>query len=95
VQHEREGEWEEGKVQDWMTTFLGTRCSFCFERLQHQLKSWEAHSPDHTALVLFTSSIQHPVEVRFVDLEDGVSEWTYSFWLILPPGVRQKYGSNL
>jgi hypothetical protein len=57
------------------------------------LKSWKAHSPDDTALVLFTSTGDCCAQVRFVDPADGMSEWTYSFWCRIPREERKKYGS--
>jgi hypothetical protein len=75
VQHECEGrDW------NWVTTFWRDDCHFCFKRFHCQLKSMQIQSPDHTVAILFTSTEMCCVEFRFVDLEDGMSEWTYSFW---------------
>lgn len=95
AQHEREGEWEEGKGQNWTTTFEGNECSFCLVRLKHQFKSCVTQFSNHTALILFTSTGACCVEFRFVDVEDGISEWTYRFWCRLELRERRKYGSTV
>jgi hypothetical protein len=100
VQHEREGEWGEGKDHAWSTDFYvsdyySTTCNFCSQRLQQQLKSWEALSPDHTISVLFTSALRSAVEFKFVDTEDGMSEWTYWFWHEFDEEERKTLGSTV
>jgi hypothetical protein len=103
MKHERGAVLEGGLVHGWMTTFRGNRlrsinadaitCEFCVKRLEHQLINWTVRSHDDTALVLFTTAGYCCIEVRLVDLEDGISEWTYSFWCEIPWEERRKYGS--
>ncbi|KAF7770591.1 hypothetical protein Agabi119p4_6565 [Agaricus bisporus var. burnettii] len=52
-------------------------------------------SCEHGRKVLFTSMGQCCVEFRFVDLDDGVSEWAYWFWIRLSAEDRRKYGSTV
>ncbi|XP_006463211.1 hypothetical protein AGABI2DRAFT_120034 [Agaricus bisporus var. bisporus H97] len=92
--HEREGEWEEGKDQDWKTTFDIRDCNFCCQRIKRQWISLKTLSPGHIVPVLFTSTGLCCVELRFVDPDDGISEWTYWFWIVLTLSEeRKKYGS--
>jgi hypothetical protein len=100
VQHEREGEWDEGKDQAWSTRFwivdgLGRKCIFCCRGLERQLKWWKTQFPDHPVSVLFTSAGISFVEFQFVDPEDGMSEWTY--WLVhwFSQAERRKLGSSV
>jgi hypothetical protein len=76
-----------------MTLFHRQNCKSCFERFENQVENLKIRSPDHTILVLFTSTGSCCVEVRFVDLEDGVSQWAYLFWCEIPLEERKKYGS--
>ncbi|XP_006454945.1 hypothetical protein AGABI2DRAFT_176303 [Agaricus bisporus var. bisporus H97] len=91
--HERKGEWEEGKDQDWKTSSYG--CNFCYKWFKRQLASLQTHSPEHMVTVLFTCAGKCCVEFRFVDPDDGISEWTcwLSIWLTLEE--RKKYGSTV
>jgi hypothetical protein len=73
----------------------GIPCAFCFNRLLRQLQSWKAHSPDDAALVLSTSTGDRCIQVRLVDPEDGMSEWTYSLLRKIPREERKKYGSTV
>ncbi|KAF7763457.1 hypothetical protein Agabi119p4_7994 [Agaricus bisporus var. burnettii] len=92
-EHVRLGDWEEGKEQDWMA-FLGQYgCYRCEQRLDDQLEDWKTQFPDHPVLVVFNSTGHCCVEFRFVDPEDGMSEWTYWFWCYLSAEERKKYGS--
>jgi hypothetical protein len=95
VQHQRKGEWGEGKDQGWITEFGMDGCKFCGERLEHQLENWQTRCPDHPVLVLFTSAGTCFIEFQFVDPEDGVSEWTY--WLVheFDEEKRRKLGSTV
>jgi hypothetical protein len=95
VQHRREGQWEEEKEQKWTTTFKQLGCSFCFQRLERQLENWITRSPDCPVTIMFTSADECCVEVRFVDPEDEVSEWTYWLWIWLPLEEREKLGSTI
>ncbi|XP_006463960.1 hypothetical protein AGABI2DRAFT_120767 [Agaricus bisporus var. bisporus H97] len=98
-QHERTGEWEEGKDQDWKTQLRSSTensdCSFCRRRFGRQLRSWVNHSPDHLVPVLFTLSGKCCVEFRFVDLDDGISDWTYWLWIRLLEGERRNTSRKL
>ncbi|EKM76688.1 hypothetical protein AGABI1DRAFT_130983 [Agaricus bisporus var. burnettii JB137-S8] len=91
--HEREGEWEEGKDQDWRTDVWNV-CNFCQQRLERQVKSIKTRSPGHTVTVLFTYTGDCCVELRFVDPDDGISEWTYWVWIKLSPEERKELGST-
>ncbi|EKM75182.1 hypothetical protein AGABI1DRAFT_132533 [Agaricus bisporus var. burnettii JB137-S8] len=93
--HKRRGKWGERDDQDWTTSFQLGRCKFCKTRLQHQLGNWKTRSPYHTVLTLFTSTGDCCVEFQFVDPDDGMSDWTYWFWLELSSEERNKYGSTL
>jgi hypothetical protein len=95
VQHEREGEWEEGKEQNWVTILPRDDCAFCFYRLQRQLRILKIQSENFAVLMLFNSSGRCCVEFQFVDLEDGVSEWTYWFWYTLSREERLQYGGTV
>jgi hypothetical protein len=101
VQHEREGKWGEGKDQSWSTEFrvyettLQHRCEFCCERLERQLENWKALYPDRPVLVLFTSTAVSAIEFKFVDPEDGMSEWTYWIWYVFSEAERKKLGSTV
>jgi len=57
--------------------------------------SWSIRSPDHGVLILFTSTDLCCVEVRYVDPEDDVSEWTYQLWIELSLEERRKLGSAI
>ncbi|XP_006463207.1 hypothetical protein AGABI2DRAFT_186861 [Agaricus bisporus var. bisporus H97] len=94
-EHERTGEWEEGKNQDWKTSFDIDDCNFCYRRLKRQFKRLKTHSPDHTVTVLFTYTGLCCVEFQFVDPDDGISEWTYWYWIKLSPNERKKLGSTV
>ncbi|KAF7763450.1 hypothetical protein Agabi119p4_7987 [Agaricus bisporus var. burnettii] len=94
-EHERDGEWEEGKNQDWKTSFDIDDCNFCYRRLKRQFRGLKIHSPDHTVTVLFTYAGDCCVELRFVDLDDAISEWTYWYWIKLSPKERKKLGSTV
>jgi hypothetical protein len=91
MQHEREGEWGEGKNKEWRTVFYHGNCD-CFHRLERQLESWQTQSPNHEVSILFTSTKECCVEFRFVDPKDGISEWTYWFWCDIPFKEREKFG---
>jgi hypothetical protein len=101
VQHERKGEWEEGKDQSWSTEFglyeimFPDRCEFCCERLERQLENLRAFSPDHPVSVLFTSTPVSPIKFKFVDTEDGMSEWTYWLWHKFSEEERKSLGSSV
>jgi hypothetical protein len=56
----------------------------CCRQFEHRLRNWKAHSPDHLITFLPSSTKTTWVEVRFVDPEDDVSEWTYWFLLFTP-----------
>jgi hypothetical protein len=75
-------------------TFFGD-CNFCNQRLERQLENWKALSPDHPVSVLFTSAGLGFVEFKFVDTEDGMSEWTYRFWYELSEEERKELGSSV
>jgi hypothetical protein len=87
LQHEREGELEEGNDQNWVTAFSRNDCAVCYGRFERQL----VRSLDCTVPVLFTLAGECCVEFRCVD-EDSVSERVYRFWCELVPGERKKYG---
>jgi hypothetical protein len=91
MQHEREGEWEEGKNQEWRTEFEEVGCD-CFQRLEQQLESWQTQFPNYEVPILFTSTTECCVEFRFVDPKDGISEWTYWFWYDIPFEKRKQFG---
>ncbi|KAF7783401.1 hypothetical protein Agabi119p4_1425 [Agaricus bisporus var. burnettii] len=94
--HIRAGVWGAGMDQDWKTDFEMDgllRCTFCYERFERQLRNWKTHSPQYTAVVLFTFTGNCCVEFRFIDPNDGISEWTYWFWCYLEWEERKKYGS--
>ncbi|XP_006463127.1 hypothetical protein AGABI2DRAFT_119954 [Agaricus bisporus var. bisporus H97] len=93
--HEREGMWEGGTDRDWTTVFRLRDCDFCMERLEHQLKDWKTRLPDHVVPALFTSTGDCCVEFQFVDPEDGISEWTYWWWVKVSLEERKKYGSDV
>jgi hypothetical protein len=97
VQHNREGEWGEGKDQDWRTWYSIDpnlfMCDFCQQRFENQLESWKARLPDYQATVLFTSGGIGVVEFQFVDPEDGISEWRYMFSHKFDKEERMKLGS--
>jgi hypothetical protein len=100
VQHEREGEWGEGKDHAWSTWFSMKRgfigkCNFCGQRLERQLENLKVLSPDHPVTVLFTSLGDDFVEFRFVDTENGMSEWTYWFWYEFSEEERKELGSSV
>jgi hypothetical protein len=99
VQHKREGEWGEGKDHVWSTDFglsgHSDQCFFCFPRLERQLESWKALSPDYLVSVLFTSAETCAIEFKFVDAEDGMSEWTYWLWHEFSKKERKKLGSTV
>jgi hypothetical protein len=92
MQHEREGEWEEGKNQEWSTAFYHSDYCDCLRRLGQQLESWKTQSSNHDVLILFTSTMDCWVEFRFVDPKDGISEWTYWLWCKIPFEERKKFG---
>ncbi|XP_006457507.1 hypothetical protein AGABI2DRAFT_147031 [Agaricus bisporus var. bisporus H97] len=96
--HIRAGVWGAGKDQDWKTDFEMDgllRCTFCYERFERQLRNWKTHTPQYTAVVLFTFTGNCCVEFRFIDPNDGISEWTYWFWCYLEWEERKKYGSTV
>jgi hypothetical protein len=53
---------------------------FCCQRLKRQLEHWKVRFHDDLVTVLFTSAGTSFVEFKFVDPENGVSEWIY--WLV-------------
>jgi hypothetical protein len=55
-------------------------CEFCCDRFGQQLEACKTRSPGHLVPVLFTSAGLCFVEFRFIDPEDGMSEWTY--WIL-------------
>jgi hypothetical protein len=59
------------------------------------LENWKALSPDHPVSVLFTSIGADLVEFKFVDMEDGMSEWTYWSWYMFSEEERKELGSSL
>jgi hypothetical protein len=69
------------------------QCDFCRKRLERQLENFKAVSPDHPVLVLFTSAQISAIEFKFVDAEDGMSEWTYWLWHKFSKKERRKLGS--
>ncbi|KAF7763844.1 hypothetical protein Agabi119p4_8381 [Agaricus bisporus var. burnettii] len=101
--HGRKGKWEERGDQNWETSFLphesngrrASECNFCMARLERHVEDWKTRSPDHVVPTLFTSMGWCGVEFRFVDPIDGISEWTYRFWMILSLEERKKNGSNV
>ncbi|XP_006463209.1 hypothetical protein AGABI2DRAFT_120032 [Agaricus bisporus var. bisporus H97] len=94
-EHERKGEWEEGKDQVWLTVFRTDDCIICYQRFEHQFQSSQTHSPNHTVTVMFTSTGKSCVEFRFVDPDDGISEWQYWYWIEFSPEERKKLGSTV
>jgi hypothetical protein len=80
--------------EDW-TTNLWRDCRFCLERFKDQLERRKVLSPDHIVSILFTSTGSCCVEFHFVDPDDGISEWTYWFWIVLSPEERKKCGSTV
>jgi hypothetical protein len=70
-------------------------CSFCCQRLEHQLDNWKSQFPDYMVSVLFTSVGIGFVEFKFIDLEDDVSEWTYWFVHEFLEEERRELGSLL
>ncbi|XP_006463146.1 hypothetical protein AGABI2DRAFT_144529 [Agaricus bisporus var. bisporus H97] len=93
-QHDRNGKWRKGDDQDqWMTSF-SYRCFSCMGLFERHLKNWKTRAPDHVIPTLFTSTGWCCVEFRFVDPDDGVSEWTYWFWVKVSLEERKKYGSD-
>jgi hypothetical protein len=100
MQHEREGEWGEGKDDAWTTEFRPNtgfldKCNFCRQRLERQLENWKALSPEYPVSVLFTSTRASFVEFKFVDTEDGMSEWTYWIWHKFSAEKRKELGSTV
>jgi hypothetical protein len=100
VQHEREGEWGEDKDHTWSTEFIAkeglpNECNFCRLRLERQLGNYKTLSPDHPVSVLFTSAGASFIEFKFVDTEDGMSEWTYCFWHKFSKKERKELGSPM
>ncbi|KAF7763909.1 hypothetical protein Agabi119p4_8446 [Agaricus bisporus var. burnettii] len=98
--HEREGKREEGKDQVWQTAFLldsssMSHCNFCCERFERQMGNLKTRSPNHVVTVLFTSTGDCFVEFQFVDLDDGISEWTYWVWIRFSLEERKKLGSTI
>ncbi|KAF7760578.1 hypothetical protein Agabi119p4_11254 [Agaricus bisporus var. burnettii] len=91
--HERKGKWETHD-QNWSTEFKTPiehrvhrvnlrystwerqQCSSCFQRFTHHFKT---RSPGHLVTILDVTPGWRWVELRFVDPDDGVSEWTYYF----------------
>jgi hypothetical protein len=65
-------------------------CNFCRQRLERQLKNRKALSPDLPVSVLFTSVGVGVVQFKFVDTEDGMSEWTYWLWSKFAEKERKK-----
>jgi hypothetical protein len=59
------------------------------------LENWKALSPDLPVWVLFTSAGTSAVEFKFVDAEDGMSEWTYWFWHKFSEEERKELGSTV
>jgi hypothetical protein len=90
VQHERVGQLEPGKEQDWTTVF-DHHCTYCFQRLKRQLESWITLHPDEPLSILFASMQDCCVELRFVDLEGDSSEWTYWVWLQGSSGIKKRW----
>lgn len=89
------GQWEHGKEQNWTTAFDQRKCPFCVARFERQLGTSIKRYPDHTAVIMFTSALQNCVELRFVDPDDGVSEWTWWVWIRLLESERKKLGSTV
>jgi hypothetical protein len=59
------------------------------------LESWITRFPDHPVTIMFTSATDSCVEVPFVDLEDGMSDWTYWLWIELSWKERKQLGSTI
>ncbi|KAF7759889.1 hypothetical protein Agabi119p4_11584 [Agaricus bisporus var. burnettii] len=82
--HEREGKWEVYN-QDWSTEFECPKeeidspfsCSYCYQQFTHHLKR---QSPGHLITVIDLTTTCRGVEFRFVDSDDGKSEWIYHFF---------------
>jgi hypothetical protein len=81
--------------QNWITTFDLGDCTFCFQRFECQLETLTNRHPDHAAVIMFTSALQNCVELRFVDPEDDVSEWTWWVWIRLSSSERKELGSTI
>jgi hypothetical protein len=58
------------------------------------VNDWINRSPDDAVAIMFTSAGACCVELRFVDPEDGISEWTYWSWVNLSVGERKRLGSS-
>jgi hypothetical protein len=67
----------------------------CCKWLEWQLENWKALYPDCLVLVLFTSTAVSAIKFKFVDLEDGMLEWTYWIWYVLLEAEHKKLGSML
>jgi hypothetical protein len=63
--------------------------------LERQLEHWKALFPDHPVSVLLTSTGARLVEFKFVDTEDGMSEWTYRIWYELSEEERKELESSV
>jgi hypothetical protein len=92
VQHERDGKWEEGEAQDWMTTFA---CTFCSRRLNIQLRRLTIRSPNRTVLILFNSAGECCVEFPFVDVMDGCRNGHIGFGVNSDRRSGNKCGSTV
>ncbi|EKM76567.1 hypothetical protein AGABI1DRAFT_108660 [Agaricus bisporus var. burnettii JB137-S8] len=84
--HEREGKWEVYN-QDWSTEFECPKeeidspfsCSHCYQQFTYHLKR---QSPDHLITVIDLATTCRGVEFRFVDPDNGKSEWIYHFFTV-------------
>ncbi|EKM76826.1 hypothetical protein AGABI1DRAFT_108471 [Agaricus bisporus var. burnettii JB137-S8] len=95
--HSRVGDWGEGKDDDWNTDFrtggVFDSCDFCLQRLERQLDACKTRFSDLLATFLFTSTDKSFVEFRFIDPDDGVSEWTYRLVYYILEEERRRLGS--
>ncbi|EKM75091.1 hypothetical protein AGABI1DRAFT_109631 [Agaricus bisporus var. burnettii JB137-S8] len=105
--HKRTGNWGRGQDENWTTEFglinigisyeepASYACPSCLKRLKQQLVDCKTRSPDHLVTILFTSTGTCFVEFQFIDLDDGVSEWTYWFLYELSEEERRILGSTV
>jgi hypothetical protein len=89
------GQWQHGNEQNWTTAFGQHECPFCFAKFERHLGASIKRDPDHAAMIMFTSALQNCVELRFIDPDDGVSEWTWWVWICLFDNGRKELGSSI
>lgn len=79
--HRRRGNCKESQDQDWTTQFIvsNNHCDCCLERFFRHLQSGKTQSPNNLVTAFVNLHLFGFVEYRYIDLEDGGSEWTYLF----------------